>query len=243
MAASPGRTRDEVVQELIEQAARPLAANPTLRARILELRQTHDLVIDESADTLVDAYGIVDPDRARTIVESWRAYLEEHRAEITAVQLLAEARTRQVPFESIKELADRIARPPHNWTVDTVWAAYEAVEAGRVRHNDRARLTDLVSLLRFTFGVDDELVPYADRVRERYTGWLRQQEQAGVTFTAAERWWLDRMADVIASSASLTPDDLDAAPFTERGGIDGLIRDLGNRAAAIIDQLNEELTA
>lgn len=243
MAASPGRTRDEVVQELIEQAARPLAANPTLRARILELRQTHDLVIDESADTLVDAYGVVDPDRARTIVESWRAYLEEHRAEITAVQLLAEARTRQVPFESIKELADRIARPPHNWTIDTVWAAYEAVEAGRVRHNDKARLTDLVSLLRFTFGVDDELVPYADRVRERYTGWLRQQEQAGVTFTTEERWWLDRMADVIASSAGLTPDDLDAAPFTDHGGIDGLLRDLGDRAGAIIDQLNQELTA
>ena len=112
-----------------------------------------------------------------------------------------------------------------------------------MRHNDHARLTDLVSLLRFTLGVDDELVPYADRVRDRYTGWLRQQEQVGATFSPAERWWLDRMADVIASSAGLTDDDLDAAPFAERGGVDGLVRDLGDRAGAIIDQLNEELTA
>lgn len=243
VTASPGKAREDVVQELVEQAARPLAENPALRARILELRQTHDRVIDEGADTLVDAYGVVDPDRARSIVESWRAYLDEHRAEITAVQVLAEARSRQVPFASIKELADRIARPPHNWTVDMVWAAYEAVEAGRVRHNDHARLTDLVSLLRFTLGVDDELVPYADRVRERYAGWLRQQEQAGAKFSPVERWWLDRMADVIASSAGLSDDDLDAAPFAERGGVDGLVRDLGERAAAIISQLNQELTA
>ncbi len=243
LAANPGQAPDAVIAGLVEQAVEPLAANPELRARILELRQTHDRVIDENADILVDAYGVVDPGRARSIVESWRAYLDEHRAEITAIQLLAEARTRQVPFASIKELADRIARPPHNWTVDIVWAAYEAVETGHVRHNDHTRLTDLVSLLRYTLGVDDELVPYADRVRDRYTGWLRQEEQAGVVFSPDERWWLDRMADVIASSAGLSDHDLDAAPFTERGGIDGALRDLGDRAAGLINELNQELTA
>ena len=242
-AASPGKAPDAVIAELLERAVEPLAANPALRARILELRQAHDRVIDEGMDNLVDAHGVVDTTRARSIVESWRAYLNEHRSEITAIQLLAEARARQVPFESLKALADRIARPPHNWTVDIVWAAYEAVEAGHVRHNDHTRLTDLVSLLRFTLGVDDELVPYADRVRDRYAGWLTQQEQAGVAYSAVERWWLDRMADVIASSAGLSDADLDRCPFTERGGVDGALRDLGNRAALLINELNTELTA
>ena len=85
---------------------------------------------------------------------------------------------------------------------------------------------------------------YAERVRERYAGWLLQQEQAGAVFTDKERWWLDRMVNVIATSAGITPDDLDQAPFTERGGIDGILRDLGDtRAAHIIETLNEELTA
>jgi len=243
LAASPGQAPDAVVAELVEMAVEPLAANPALRARILELRQTHDRVIDESNDSLVDAHGVVDTTRARSIVESWRAYLDEHRAEITAIQLLGEAKSRRVPFESLKELADRIARPPHNWTIDIVWAAYEALEVTRVKHNDHARLTDLVSLLRFTLGADNELVPYADRVRDRYAGWLLQQEQAGVVYTAVERWWLDRMADVIASSAGLSDDDLDRSPFTERGGVDGAIRDLGDRAAGLVETLNTELTA
>lgn len=243
LAAAPGQDRDDVIAGLVETAIEPLAANPELRARILELRQTHDRVIDEGGDALIDAYGVVDPDRARSIVDSWRAYLDEHRAEITAIQLLTEAKTRAVPFASLKELADRIARPPHNWTVDMVWAAYEAVDTGRVRHNDHTRLTDLVSLLRYSLGADDELVPYADRVRERYAGWLLQQEQAGVAYSEVERWWLDRIADVIASSAGITDDDLDTAPFTERGGIDGALRDLGHRAADLLQGLNEELTA
>ncbi|PWD51857.1 hypothetical protein C8046_15595 [Serinibacter arcticus] len=125
-----------------------------------------------------------------------------------------------------------------------MWQAYEQVEAGRVRHNDRARLTDLVSLLRFTFGFDGELVPYAERVRERFAGWLLQQDQAGVVFGESQRWWLDRIAEVVAASAGVSADDLESAPFTERGGIDGAVQALGaDRAAALLDEMNRELTA
>ena len=100
-----------------------------------------------------------------------------------------------------------------------------------------------MSLVRFALGEDDQLIPYADRVHERYAGWLLQQEQAGVTFTDTERWWLDRIVEVIAASAGIAPADLDNPPFTENGGADGAIRDLGDRATTLLDELNEELTA
>lgn len=232
------------VQDLLDAAIEPIAANPDLRNRILELRATHDRTIDEvSRDTLINAHGVVDTTRARSVVESWSAYLDLHRAEITAIQLLAEARDRRVSFHDIQELADRIARPPYNWTPDLIWNAYVAIEAPNVRSSPAHTLTDLVSLVRYTVGAEDELVPYADLVRERYVAWLAQQEQAGVAFTEAERWWLDRMVSVIASSAGIEASDLDDAPFTERGGTDGALRDLGNRTADLIHELNSELTA
>ncbi|AGP65770.1 type III restriction enzyme, res subunit [Mycobacterium intracellulare subsp. yongonense 05-1390] len=230
--------------EAIERAIQPIAANPELRNRILELRATHDRVIDEvSSDELIEAGGVTDTDRARSIVESWRAYLEEHRDEITAIQLAYEAGEQRIDFAYIQGLAARIARPPHNWTPDVIWNAYAAIDAPRVRTCPRHTLTDLVSLIRFTIGVDDELVPYGERVREKYTAWLAQQEQAGVHFNETERWWLDRMVSVIANSAGIYVEDLDDAPFIERGGIDGAIRDLGERAGELIEQLNAELTA
>jgi type I restriction enzyme R subunit len=232
------------IQELLDTAVKPLASNPELRQRILELRATHDRIIDTiSVDVLLDAHGVVDNARARSIVESWQQYLIDHRDEITAIQLMQEAKERRVSFTEIQALADRISRPPHNWTPDLIWSAYEAIEVGRVRHNDRHTLTDLVSLIRFATKVDDELVPYTEQVHQRYTGWLAQQSQAGVTFAPAELWWLDKMVEVIAVSAGVSPEDLDNAPFTERGGVDGAIRDLGPNVATLIDQLNINLTA
>ena len=51
------------------------------------------------------------------------------------------------------------------------------------------------------------------------------------------------MASVIAASAGIDASDLDEAPFTERGGVDGAIRDLGDRAGDLLDSLNSDLTA
>jgi type I restriction enzyme R subunit len=236
---------DQARQQLIIDAVRPLAANPALRGRILELRRAHDRIIDEvSADTLLDAYGVVDTSKAKTVVESWRDYLDEHRSEITAIQLLTEARDRRISFGDIRELADRIARPPYNWTPEIIWNAYAALDSqGYGQPATQRTVTDLVSLIRFTLGEDDKLVPYADGVKQRYAGWLLQQEQAGVTFSDTERWWLDRIVQVIAASAGISAADLDNPPFTENGGTDGAIRDLGDRAAALIDELDQQLTA
>ncbi|HVU60885.1 MAG TPA: DEAD/DEAH box helicase family protein [Mycobacteriales bacterium] len=245
IAAAPGDDPDVVRQRLIDDAVRPVAASPALRQRILDLRATHDQVIDEvSVDVLLDAHGVVDTERARSVVESWRAYLDEHRDEITALHVLYEQpQPGRVSFDELRELAERIRRPPYNWTPDLIWSAYEAIEVDRVRHADRHTVTDLVSLVRFTLGSDSELVPYAEKVRERYRSWLAQQEQAGVAFTERERWWLDRIADVVSTSAGITADDLDNAPFVERGGVDGAIRDLGTDASSYLEQLNQELTA
>jgi len=233
------------VYQLLDAAVRPLAANPALRQRILELRASHDQLIDEvSVDVLLDAHGVIDVERARSVIESWRGYLDEHRDEITALQVLySQPRSARVSFVELRELAERIQRPPYNWTPDLIWNAYAAIEVDNVRQADRHTVTDLVSLVRFTLGTDDELVPYASKVEERYAGWLAQQAQAGASFTAQQRWWLDRIADVVATSAGVTADDLDNAPFTERGGVDGAIRDLGPDAASYLSQLNDELTA
>ncbi|WP_156254166.1 DEAD/DEAH box helicase family protein [Pseudactinotalea terrae] len=242
--AGDGANPADVIDALIETAIEPLAGNPDLRTRIMELRRTHDQIIDEyNADELLDAYGVVDPERARSLVEDWGQYLVTHRSEITAIQIMDEAKSRRVPFEAIKELADRIARPPRNWTMDLIWSAYEQVDGGRVRHRDKSRLTDVVSLVRYTLGADPELVPFADTVQERYAGWLLLQQQAGTQFTDTQRWWLDRMVDVISNSAGITADDLDEAPFDERGGIDGALRDLGDETGDLLEELNEELTA
>lgn len=247
IAAQPDRAPSDVIEEMLEKAVEPLAANPELRTRIIELRRLKDQVIDEvSIDVLNEAYGVQRTERAKEIVESWREYLNEHRAEITAIQLMFEAKGRGISFAQIEELKERIARPPYNWTVDLIWNAYLSLEVeyrGRPESRDRHTVTDLISLLRLEAGVDDALMPYSEQVEARYANWLTRQDQAGVLFTEIQRWWLDKMMQIIASSAELGAHDLENAPFDERGGIDGALRDLGDDAGAIIEELNRELAA
>lgn len=226
IAVEADRAPADVVQDLLDTAVEPLAANPELRTRIIELRRAKDQVIDEvSRDEVLEAHGVVDPDKAKHTIESWREYLSEHRSEISAIELMFEAKGRGIRFDQIQELADRIARPPHNWTVDIIWNSYLSIGIeyqGHTETRNRHAATDLISLLRLEAGVDDALVPYSDRVEDRYANWLHRPEQAGATFTETQRWWLDRMMRIIASSAGIDADDLDNAPFDERDGIDGV---------------------
>ena len=114
-----------------------------------------------------------------------------------------------ITYKEIKELAERIRRPHPTWTVDVLWNAYLALEPTKVRKSAVHTTTDLVSLVRFTLGQMNELVPYAQLVEERYAGWLLQQENLGVKSTDDQKWWLDRIKDAISQSAHFDVKDLE----------------------------------
>jgi len=241
-AAGPNADPAKVVEELLERAVEPLAANPKLRERIIEIRRSHDIVIDEaSRDELLDARGVVDTERAQVLVTSWRQFMDDHKDEITALQVLYSQPGDRVSYEDLRSLADRIERPPHNWTPDLLWTAYEALDASKVRHSERHAVTDLIRLIRYELRRDDELVPYRSVVEKRFANWLARQQQAGVQFSVDQMWWLERIRDVIVAGAGVRAEDLDAVPFTERGGVDGAINAFGDRIADLLTELDQEL--
>lgn len=235
----------KAMSDFIEQIITPIASNPQLRQRILEIRLSHDLVFDEgSKDELLDARGVVDSSKAKSLVESWIKYIEDNKNEITAIQMLySKPKNVGITYKEIKELAERIRRPHPTWTVDVLWNAYLALEPTKVRKSAVHTTTDLVSLVRFTLGQMNELVPYAQLVEERYAGWLLQQENLGVKFTVNQKWWLDRIKDAISQSAHFDVKDLEMSPFTERGGTDGVLAELGNSVTDLIESMNMELAS
>ena len=235
----------KAVREHINTVVTPIAGNAPLRTRLLEMRASKDRIIDEvSVDILLTAEGVIDYDKCREVITSWKGFLEDNKDEITLIQILySQDNNAQITFKELRELSDRIAAPPRSWTIDLIWNAYQALDTDNVQRADRHTATDLITLIRYTLEHDHELVPYATTVEDRYTNWLAQQTQNGVTFTDTQRWWLDRIKDTIIQTTHITIDDLDLAPFTERGGIDGAGRDLGPDAQTLIDDLNTTLAA
>jgi type I restriction enzyme R subunit len=229
--------------DLVEAAVYPLTSNPELRIKIVDFRRSYYQIIDEtSLDKLLHAgYST---ERARRTVDDFRQFIEDNKDEITALQVLySHPYNQHLSFKDIRDLANAIGRPPRQWTPDSLWAAYEALDKSKVHGSGQRVATDLVSLVRFALGEEDELVPFPEKVNERFAAWLLRQESAGREFTDEQRRWLEEIKDHIAASMSISTDDLDYTPFVERGGIGKAYEVFGDDINSLIADLNEALAA
>ena len=209
----------EARKQLLEDAARPFASNPDLRQRLVDIHRSYEQTIDTvSADSLIEA-GFSD-EQAKAMVQSFQEYIEEHKDEITALQVLYERPYRQrLNYADIKALADVLLSPPRSWTTKRLWEAYRQLDKSKVRGSGQRTLADIVSVVRYAIGGADELTPFADGVRERFQGWLAMQETARYSFTEEQVRWLEAIRDHIAGSVSMEMGDFQYAPFNQRGGL------------------------
>ncbi len=209
-------------KSLVEAAVEPMAGNAELREKLVEVRRSYEQVIDVmSKDRAISGDFSTDAtDRARTTIDSFREFIDDHKDEITALQILYnQPYGGGLTFADIRELANAIERPPRSWTPDLLWQAYEALDASKVRGSGHRVNTDLVSLVRYALGNTDELVAYPDLVNERFDAWLLQQDNAGRTFTDDQLTYLRMVKDHLAASLTIAPRDLTEAPFSEHGGL------------------------
>jgi len=232
--------------EMIEKASRILAERPALREKLIEVRRSYTQVLDEtSKDEIIDAGFSRDAtDRARQTVESWRAFVAEHKDDIDALQILySRPYGKRLTLKAIKELAATIGRPPYNWTPERLWSAYEALEAQRVKGSAGTVLTNLVSLVRHALEPDGELVAYPLTVEQRFQSWHTQQTQAGTAFTVDQLTWLNRIKDHLATSLAIAPDDFELEPFVSHGGFGRANGTFNGHLGLLLEELTQELVA
>jgi type I restriction enzyme R subunit len=226
---------------LVEVAIEPLM-KPEVRELITTLQSTVEQVIDLSSQDKVLFAGPVDRGAAEEVVKSFKEFIETHNDEYVALKALYSAPyRRRLTLGEIKELAEAIKAPPYFLTPEKVWLAYEKIEASRVKGHGGKIPADLVSLLRFTLGQDDELVPHKEVVRLRFDLWLT--EQGAEKFSAEQLRWLEMVRDHMEESLTIEPDDFDLDPFIQEGGMVGARRAFGVELESLLDQLNEMLVA
>ncbi|MDF1554520.1 MAG: type I restriction-modification enzyme R subunit C-terminal domain-containing protein [Deferrisomatales bacterium] len=232
--------------ELVQEAVKPLH-DPKLRQLLVEVKKKNEITIDHvSQDQVIEAGFSQDAlDRARGLVDSFEAFLEEHKDEVTALQVLySRPYAQRLTFEAVKELAEAIEKPPYLWNESQLWQAYAALEKSKVRGAGGKRiLTDLVSLVRFAMHQENELVPFPERVSANFRVWLGEQEEAGRTFTDQQRRWLEMIRDHIAANLGIEPDDFEYAPFAQEGGLGKVHQLFGDELGGIIESLNGVLAA
>jgi type I restriction enzyme R subunit len=237
----------KTTERLSKEAVRPLATNPPLRKLLRELKTQFEQVVDDvSRDEVLEA-GLSPEARkkAEDLVKSFEKFLKDNKDEIDALRFFYSRPYRErLRFEDVKALAEAIKAPPRAWTPERLWKAYEVLDKSRVRGAAPQRLlTDVVSLVRFALHQEQELVPFADQVRERFELWMAEQQASGKRFTTEQVHWLEMIRDHVAQSLEIDTADFDLSPFAQEGGLAKAAQVFGKGFRPLLTALNEALAA
>ncbi|MFE3737894.1 DEAD/DEAH box helicase family protein [Streptomyces sp. NPDC059134] len=232
-------------RKLITDAVAPLS-DADLRRQIIEIRRDKDYLIDEVTAVNITSLKTIPPEeRARKEIDRWSTFLKEERDRLAAVSVALSSPRSVSPAEAyaaLKELAAEIHRPQYAWTEKLLWEYYEDLGAAVRRPGVEAGIQDLISLIRYELGVDEELKPYRTTVEERFEAWLLRQRQAGADFSEEQLWWLRSVRNVVATDVGISTAEINGEPFREKGGGRGFAHAFpGRDVRALLGELNREL--
>ena len=240
-------------EKQIEKAGKELARSaclpfdsPKFRNALIDIKKRNEQYIDELSKDAVLFAGADSQalERAGEVASSFRRFIEENRDELTALQIIYSKPygQRHLTFSQIKQLAEAIEKPPYRLTTELVWQAYEKLERSKVKGaGPQKLLTNIISLVRFATGESPELEPFPETVEERFGDWMERAEAAGQKFTPEQRQWLEMIKNHIATSVAIEMEDLELAPFYERGGPLRAYKLFGEELGRIMKEMNEAL--
>lgn len=247
-----GAEPQELSKEAFTQAQTDLIAtacapfdNPALRDLLAKVKRDSEQTIATSVidEVIEQGFSAAARDKAAALAKSFRDYIEQHQAEIAALQILySRPYAQRLTEPMLKELEKKLRDQHAAWTEDNLWNAFAATAPEKVKGRTQAgRFADLVSLVRFALEQQPVLKPFADSVNERFEQWL--SAKGGTAFTPDQLAWLKLIRDHIATSLSIELDDLDYTPFNQIGGFGKAHQLFGEQLPKLLEELNEELAA
>ena len=130
-------------------------------------------------------------------MDDFATWIAVHKDEITALQLFYSQpyRRRELTYQMIRELCDRLLLDRPKLAPLKVWNAYQQLEdAG----SPRSEMIALVSLVRRVIGIDDRLTAYDKPVDRNFQDWVwKRHSGAGYKFTEEQMDWL-RLISIIS---------------------------------------------
>ena len=239
-AAATGTNIDTAKAALVATACTPFD-NPLLRDTLSGLKREAEQTIDTVTQDVVLEAGLdaAARERAQSLTRNFREWIEAHRAEIEALQILySRPYRKRLSEDALKDLETKLAHSPGHFTPDGLWHAFEIADRQAVKRKPGfvPRFTDLVSLVRFAWQQEPTLEPFEDHVVSRFDAWFTAKQQQGTVFSGEEQAWLNRMRDAIAASGSV-----DREYFQSANELGPVYRVFGERLWPLMDELNEAL--
>lgn len=233
---------EQVKNEMIKKAVEPFY-NPEIRSYIENVRRSHDQLIDNvNIDEVINVGYDTDVQvTADRTISNFKVFIDENKDEIIALRIIYDQRYKDRPMaiERLKALYEKLKAK--GITVERLWDCYAIKKPEKVKKGTLAKLTDLISIIRFEMGYADNLTPFADKVNYNFMQWTLRRNAGAVHFTEEQMEWLRMIKDHIVLSLSIEPKDLDLSPFDHKGGLGKFYDVFGAQYESILQEMNLEL--
>jgi len=237
---------DTKQKELIEKAVNPFN-DAELRKKLVHLRAVHDQIVDNiNLDKVIYAdFDKTQKEDYEKLIGKFHQYIEDNQDEIIAMNIVYDVKykDRHMTIVALKELYGKLQQ--QGITVGRLWDAYGSKYPEKVKRGTLAQLTDLISMIRFEMGLEDNLQPFANKVNYNYMKWSMDynRQHDGKVLTEEQAEWLRLIRDYIAKSLSITKDDFEMNPFVQKGGLGKFYELFGDEYEEILQSLNWALVA
>ncbi len=238
------RAIDKGKQDLIDHAV-DVFHNPDLRDFIIDIRKKYDQIIDEiNLDSITQIGWVKDQkETAQNTVTDFKAWIEQHKDEITALQIFyaQNYQQRELSYKMIRDLCEKLKTDKPLLAPLSVWKAYEQLE--QANGSPKNELIALVSLIRRVIGIDDQLQSFDKTVDKNFQDWVFKKQAGNLKYSIEQMEWLRMMKEYIAGSFHLDKDDFELDPFNKNGGLSKYYQVFGDNYEEVIEELNEILVA
>jgi type I restriction enzyme R subunit len=220
--------------------------DPKLRDYIENIRRSHDQIIDNiNIDTVTfKGWDSEQTKNAGEAIEAFAQFIEKNKDTIDALEIIytQSYRNRPLTLKMVEELYEKLKAEPYRLTTEKLWLAYSIRCPEKVRDKSVVnKLADIVSLIRFQLGQTSELSLFSDAVNLRFRDWTLAKNAGHIHFSDEQLEWLRMIRNHIATSMSITIDDLDYTPFDSKGGRGKFYQLFGSNYENVLTEMNYAL--
>jgi len=239
----PQKRMEDVSEQLANTAAAPFN-NPEIRKFLENTRKSHDQIIDNTNIDKVTFSGwdSAHAEKATETIKTFARFIEENKNTIEALEIIYNQsyKSRPLTLQMVEELYNVLQK--QQLSTEKLWSAYSINQPEKVRSKNIVnKLADIISIIRFQLQQTTELHLFSDAVNLRFRDWIMAKNAGHGQFTEEQTEWLRMARDHIATSMSITLDDLEYTPFDAKGGLGKFHKLFGNDYESILHEMNYAL--
>ena len=185
-----------------------LISNIPARKKLLELQRGYYVTTEEDPDTLL--YAGFSKETAKTYIENFEQYLDEHKDSIEALRIIYNSEDTLITHAMLTELRDRLLSESRQFGIEQIWKNYKLLdETGNVDELDvgsnAKALTNLIQIVRYAYGRSQKLTSLINGYAQRFHLYCGQTQRH---LTDDQIELMKQIADYVIMEGAVTAADL-----------------------------------